>query len=289
MSARDLIAGPALAGLSLWRRIVPAAAGTFRILLFHDVTGGQVDRFAALLDHLALNGGFIAPAEAEARLAGAVDNRRIPWLVTFDDGFASNHHIATTVLARHGIKALFFVCPGLMDLPAEAQRAAVARAFFAGHADPAAAAARTPLMGWDKLAELAAMGHVIGAHSMTHRPLAGMKAAALGDELAGSRHRLAAMLGVAATWFAWPYGDIGSIDGPALAAIARQYRFCRSGVRGANGPGTHPLALCADHVDLDAAPAWQKLAALGGLDGRYAGARARLDSLARYAAHSAPP
>ena len=97
-------------------------------------------RARSLIDRLLARIGrarraFWRPTTSRARLATATPDGACPVLVSFDDGFASNHALAKSLLSRHGIQALFFVCPGLMDLP-RAQQPAVASASFA--------AARTP-------------------------------------------------------------------------------------------------------------------------------------------------
>lgn len=285
MRAREALAGPWLAGLSAWRalggRAVPP--GAFRILLLHDVPPDRRGRLAALLDHIAAHGGFVTPDIALARLAGArvpaaetTPAERASWLVTFDDGFESNRVVAETVLAPRGIRAVFFVCPGLIELAPAARREAVARCVHEGRVDPAALPTGKVLMDWDDLASLVHAGHTVGAHTLTHRRLAAARDAQLEDEVGGAAERIASRLGVPADWFAWPFGDVGSIDAAALAVIARHCRVCRSGIRGLNAPGGHRLAVFADHVDLDATPAWQRLVIAGGLDGRYRAARRRL-------------
>ncbi|MSO89944.1 MAG: polysaccharide deacetylase family protein, partial [Rhodospirillaceae bacterium] len=176
---------------------------------------------------------------------------------------------------RHGVKALLFVCPGLMDLPRAQQPIAIAANVFRGKANTV-----PDMMSWDQAAELAALGHTIGAHGMSHARLAGLDPARLEDEIGGSQRRLTGQLGRPADWFAFPFGDIGSIDGPALTVIARHFRYCRSGVRGLNRAGTSPLRLLAQHVDLDAPLSYQRMALGGGLDSRYTEARKRLEDMA---------
>ena len=135
-------------------------------------------------------------------------------------------------------------------------------------------------MSWDAIEALAAAGHTIGAHSLTHRRLSAVRGEDLAREILDSGARIEARLGTPVTWFAYPFGDIDSIDAEAMRIIAGRYRYCRSGVRGANDGTTHPLALRGDHIDLTALPAWRHLALEGGLDGRYRAARQRLDALA---------
>jgi len=131
---RYRLAKPCLAGLRAWHLVTPARRAGFRTLLFHDVGAAALPAFEALLDEVSRAGGVIAPADAEAWLSGEVPAAadRGAFLLAFDDGFASNHQVAMGALAERGFRALFFVCPGLMDLTGEAQRAAIAANVFEG-------------------------------------------------------------------------------------------------------------------------------------------------------------
>ncbi|MEO5374956.1 MAG: polysaccharide deacetylase family protein [Alphaproteobacteria bacterium] len=231
------------------------------------------DALDHLLARIGQRHGFAEPslllsAEGGERAHGA------PVLVTFDDGFRSNHRVAERLLARHGVTAVFFICPGLMDLGAADQSAAVARLVFRG-----AVSAPPPLMSWGEVEALAAAGHTIAAHTLTHRALAGLPPADLAAEVLQSGERIEQRLGRPVDWFAYPFGDIDSIDLAAMGVIAGRYRLCRSGVRGLNDAGTDPLGLLAEPVDLSAPPAYQDLALEGGLDVRHAAARTRLAAL----------
>ena len=133
-------------------------------------------------------------------------------------------------------------------------------------------------MTWDEVAALSAAGHVIGAHSMTHRRLTVLGGDDLRQEILDCGAKLEARLDVPVGWFAYPFGDIGSVDKHAMSVIAQRYPFCRSGIRGANRLETLPRGLLADHIDLGAPLAYQRLVLEGGLDLRYLGTRWRLNS-----------
>jgi peptidoglycan/xylan/chitin deacetylase (PgdA/CDA1 family) len=91
--------------------------------------------------------------------------------------------------------------------------------------DGAAPAADRPLTP-EELRRLASSPLVtIGAHGVTHTPLAVLSAAAQRDEIDGSRQALAALLGREPTLFAYPFGGKGEFD-------ATTRRLCReSGFR----------------------------------------------------------
>ncbi len=279
---RHHLAGPLL----ILHRLKAAAVGSggFRILLLHDVPPTDREAFADVVGHVRRHHGVLSPDEAAAWLDGhpriAIRRGRPPCLFSFDDGFASNAEVARDILTPAGIAGLFFVCPGLIDLTPQDQPAAVAAGIFDGRIDGAELDRRLRLMTWNEVEALAVSGHTIGAHSLTHRRLSRLRGGTLAHEILDSGARIETRLGTPVTWFAYPFGDIDSIDAETMRIIAGRYRFCRSGVRGANGRTTHPLALRGDHIDLTAPSAWQRLTLEGGLDGRYRAARRRLDDLA---------
>lgn len=277
-SPRHLLAPLWLAGWRAARALAPAPAASFRILLFHDVPPAEREAFAGLVRDLHAAGRLIGPAEAEGRLAGRDLGRAgpPPCLLSFDDGFASNLEVARDILDPLGVKALFFVCPNLAELTGPAQEAAIAANVFDGKRD----ARGLRILGWDGIEALKAAGHAIGSHTASHKRLTRLNQTERAEEIEGAARAFRVRLGEIPAWFAYTFGDVGSIDSPSLAAISHLHRFCRSGVRGRNDSETNPFALRADHVELSAPPAWRWLAVEGGLDPLYAKARKSLDELA---------
>lgn len=274
---RHRLAAPWLRGWRLARRWAPApAGGPFRVLLLHGVAEADSAAFARLAAYVRDEHGVLSPDGAEAALrdgAPAAREGRVPCLLTFDDGFRSNLEAGRT-LARLEIRALFFVCPGLVDLPEDSRRAETVRRVLLGRAPERAADAE--LMSWEDLRELASLGHAIGSHGLTHRALPGLDDRSLAEEVDGAARLLRERLGREAGWFAYPFGGAAHVDARALAAVRRRHRFCRSGVRGLNRRGTDAYAVLADAVDLSAPFEYQQLVLEGGLDWLYRGPRAAL-------------
>lgn len=266
--------------LTAWRAtgsLRPNPPGAVRILILHDVPEAQFSALADLLAKLQRNVGLITPALAGARLSGqAPVDGQAPVLLTFDDGFVSNFRVARDILDPLGIKALFFVCPGLVDMEKTDRIAAIGSNIFRGRRE----ATGLDLMDWEQLGRLAASGHEIGCHSAHHVALAGLVAQMLEDEIGAAKARLAAVLGRSSPWFAFPFGDVGNIDAPALAVIGRHFPFCRAGVRGLAHAGSHPLALPAESIDLGVAAALRLLAAEGGMAPLYRRRLRRLEEMA---------
>jgi peptidoglycan/xylan/chitin deacetylase (PgdA/CDA1 family) len=260
------------------------AASGFRILHFHDIPDEKTNAFSIFAEAVVQRHGTITPQDAEAWLVGmppkwvaATRSGCLPCLFAFDDGFASNYRIAREVLEPLGIKALFFIAPGLIGLPEDEQRERIAWTIF----DGALATDELPpdlrLMTWEEISSLKDMGNTIGAHGMLHRRLTRLAGDELEWEIIEARVQLALHLGAPPAWYAYAFGDIGSISRSAIELIGAHYRYCRSGVRGVNDRATAPLALRSEDIELSAPLAYQKLTTEGGLDGYYCEERNHLD------------
>jgi len=274
-----------LAGRRIFRMAVRPPRGAFQILILHDIADDRRMDLGRLLDFLEARHGFLTPGQAEARLRGGrgdgdAGGGRAPCLLTFDDGFASNAAIARDVLAARGIRAVFFVCPGLIGLGYAEQRELIADNIFDGRLEADDLPPGQGLMTWDEIAALRDAGHTIGAHGMLHRRLSALEGEELEREILESGEVLEARLGSAPDWYAYAFGDIWSVSAPALRIIRGRYTYCRSGVRGTNAPGTGFHAMVAQEIGLDAPSAYQALIADGGLDFLYRDARARLGRMA---------
>jgi peptidoglycan/xylan/chitin deacetylase (PgdA/CDA1 family) len=98
---------------------------------------------------------------------------------TFDDGTA-DHRCAADVLSSHGLKGTFFLITGRLGTPG-----------YLSEAD---------------VRSMAAQGHRLASHSVTHRHLTSLSAAELADELESSLNHLEALAERTVDWFAPPGG-----------------------------------------------------------------------------------
>jgi peptidoglycan/xylan/chitin deacetylase (PgdA/CDA1 family) len=273
------------AGLRL-SRAIRQPPNVFRILLFHDIPSSVIPKFETLIDYIVQEHGVITPQQANEWLSGSLSmvdyspNWRAPCLLSFDDGFLSNHRVATQVLGRYGIKGLFFVAPGLTELSGEEQRVAIAQNIFGGDIDVEELDPSQRLMSWDELSELKNMGHEIGCHGMSHRRLSELDENDAYEEIVAAGELLNMRLDQQTIWYAYAFGGIESITSAAIKTIASRYRYCRSGLRGANDFSTPNMALKTDSLDPEAPLAYQKLLLEGGLDFYYS---RKNDELAEWA------
>jgi peptidoglycan/xylan/chitin deacetylase (PgdA/CDA1 family) len=112
--------------------------------------------------------------------------------ITFDDGEQSQYRNALPLLAEYGIKATYFVTPGLIGTAAK-------------------------FLGWNELRALQAGGHSIQSHGWSHKFLTSCSDAELAHELHASKQSLEDMLGNAVEEISVPGGRW---DGRVIAACA---------------------------------------------------------------------
>jgi peptidoglycan/xylan/chitin deacetylase (PgdA/CDA1 family) len=120
--------------------------------------------------------------------------------LTFDDGYRDNHEVTLPVLERFGVKGTFFLIPSL----------------FGGRLRTAHG--EEPLMTLEQAREIAALGHEIGSHTLTHAVLTRVPAAEARREIRDSKRRLEDLLSVPVTCFSYPLGKSDT----ATKAMARE-------------------------------------------------------------------
>ncbi|HMN95066.1 MAG TPA: polysaccharide deacetylase family protein [Phycisphaerales bacterium] len=203
-----------------------------QFLLLHHLFDDEVESFSRLLRRLAQTHRFLGYGEAiESLRAGRVDAPAVTF--SFDDGRASCA-AAARILAEHGARACFFVCPGIVG----ETRPARLRSFCHERLHYPV----TPFLDWDGLESLRSMGHEVGNHTQGHVNLARCDAAEHEEEIAGAAETLRRRLGIC-EHFAWPYGGIANISPEAVAAIWRSgHRSIASALRGRHAGALAPRA-----------------------------------------------
>lgn len=222
----------------------------------------------------------LAEAHARWRAGEAACGGRPLAAITFDDGYRDNARYAQPILDALGLRATFFVVAGLAGtgeapwydrlarasgalarigapgvphaagpaalvewakaLPPEAREGLTAAAVEAAGGDRLEPALDA-IMGADELRALAAAGHEIGSHSLTHPILTQLAPAALERELRESRAVLGAVCGAMPISFCYPNGDYN--DAVCAAAAAAGYALAVTTAQGVNAPGAPPMAL----------------------------------------------
>jgi peptidoglycan/xylan/chitin deacetylase (PgdA/CDA1 family) len=155
-----------------------------------------------------------------------------PVLFTFDDGRESNYTVAAPLLESFGGRGVFFVVPAFAECAA-----GEALAFYRSRINPDSRAGDEKWEDWkpmnpSQIGELAARGHAVGNHTLTHQRLAGLSPDRLEQEIGGSARKLAAWTRKPVEAFAWTFGWDG-VDASVWEAIQRHHRFCFSPCPGA--------------------------------------------------------
>lgn len=185
------------------------------VLMYHSVSPStepdpyalrvHPERFAdqlRTLSRLGLRGvslGELLRARAQGRGGRMV-------ALTFDDGYVDFCTEALPLLRRYGMTATVYVVAGRL----------------AGQNDwddgP-----RLDLLDADQVRAVAAAGHEIGSHSLTHPHLAGLDPARLREETATSKQVLEEVLGGPVPGFCYPYGDWDDAAAESVRTAGYEY------------------------------------------------------------------
>lgn len=176
------------------------------------VSPARLDRHLRLLRRLGLRGvplGELVRAHERGASRGLVG-------LTFDDGYVDFLQHAAPVLERHGMAGTVYVVAG---------RLAGTNEWDDGP--------RLGIMDASQVRAVAAAGHEVGSHTMTHARLAGAAPDTLVREIAVSREVLQEILQAGVAGFCYPYG---SFDARAADAV-RAAGYDHACVTGDYDPG----------------------------------------------------
>lgn len=182
-------------------------------------------RQMAFLKHWGAN--VLSMSDAVRALRGkiAVPPRAV--VLTFDDGYRSFIDTAVPVLRAYDFPAIVYIL---------AARAGDDAGWYAVDGQPT-----PPLMSWDEVRRLPALGMEVGSHGLLHTQLKGLDAAMLRGELVDSKQIIERELGLPVPHFCYPFG---SVDQAAIdACAAAGYTSAVTCQRGAAHAGLDLLAL----------------------------------------------
>lgn len=239
MSYRNLILEKAYHPLrflrSVGRSFGMVPAHSLRILNYHDIPETNQKKFAEQLRWLAQSYTFVTPWQFAAMISGDAPIVGHNLMISFDDGFLSNRVVAEEVLDPMGISALFFIVSDFADIKDKKE----SREFIAKNIYYELSVESLPEnwsnMGWSDLEILLDHGHMIGAHTKTHKKLSSINSEEeLKREVIGSADTLANKLGVDIDHFAFPFGNLASFSEMALQTAKSRFKYVHSGLRGNN-------------------------------------------------------
>ena len=136
--------------------------------------------------------------------------------ITFDDSYRDNL-CAARVLTEHALPACFFIPTGFVGTE---------RVFPWDEGLP-----RLANLSWDEVREMAALGHEIGSHTVSHPDLGQSSDDEVRRELVESKRVLEERLGRRVRWFAYPFGGPGHFRPECLPLMYEAgYEGCVSAI-----------------------------------------------------------
>ncbi len=267
---------PVIFWRSLLRSVNVKSNGRLRVLLFHDIDVNNQGQFENHIRTISKHWKIISPQKFSEIIKSGSEIKGPNVLITFDDGFHSNYVIARSVLEKYGIKALFFIPTDFIGInDRKKQIEYISKKIFNGLMSEDHVPENMRPMSWDNVRSLAKLGHEIGSHTCNHTRLSEIKNdAQLQHELIDSKSKIEGEISKKIFHFAFPFGDINSIDNKSLAVAQKHYEFIFSGIRGGNGPRIPRWALRRDSLDPIDAERYTKCLLDGALD-LYYNARGR--------------
>lgn len=266
-----------------------AIQGYVRVLMYHNIPENKLTLFQFQIQYLASNYQFLTPLQFQEFVKGRYQITGVNLLVTFDDGFKSNCVVAEKILEPLGIKGIFFVPTEFISLPdINKQKKFIINQIYDGDTNNPEISPDMKPLTWNDLEYLLGKGHTVGSHTKNHKRLSNLYSKdELYNEIVESGNILEEKLGIPSTYFAYPFGDIGSINKQAFNVIKTQYQYCFSGVRGANYYPTSDYAILRDSVSIDDPPRYVRFIIENGLDILYRKKARRLLELAEESADCA--
>lgn len=211
MKVRTAVRAQVLNLLSLNARPAPG----IHILNGHRICGeAEPDTFRRLLDRLAQQVTLVRAEDAVAMIERHEQPDRPCVAFTFDDGFSECADIFAPVLEEYGGNAIFFVNPNYVE-----GDDAYIRHF---NHDTVQTAGKRP-MRWDTLKDLAARGHIIGAHTLDHYMIVTDDRETLRHQIVDCRRVIEEHIGNVCDYFAFPYGQLSQASETAIDIAAAAY------------------------------------------------------------------
>lgn len=199
-----------------------------------------------------------------------------PVLFTFDDGRESNYTVAAPVLESFGGRGVFLVVPAFTECAA-----GEALAFYRSKINPDSRPGDEKWEDWKpmsphQIGELAARGHAIGNHTLTHQRLVGLSPDRLEQEIGDSARKLTSWTKKPVDAFAWTFGW-DAVDANAWQVIQRHHRFCFAPCAGAiDSSHDSPALLWRREIEVKYSPAEYRFLYSGLVDPWWSTRRRRL-------------
>jgi peptidoglycan/xylan/chitin deacetylase (PgdA/CDA1 family) len=198
------------------------------VLCYHDVATKEINPWTlapdAFREHLQVLSarGYRSATLEEMMVGHSSSSQSI--VITFDDGRWGCSCHARALLSEFNFIATFYICCAFID-----------------SAIIPSCEAYSQFISWSDVRELAASGHTIGSHAMTHRSFRHLSERERRDELVTSRSYIEDKTGRSCIHFAAPYGWVDFAVGQE--ALQAGYATVATTVFGINKPPISPRFL----------------------------------------------
>ncbi len=215
-----------------------------RVSMLHHVKPGDLDNLDSIINYLSKVRRIISPDEFFSYYTDGSDSKISgkSLLLTFDDGLYSSYWAAKTVLAKYGIKAIFFVPTEIFSLRnKENMRKFVYHNVYSGQfqAEPLTEAEYVT-MSKENVVSLRRSGHWVLPHTHSHCRISGIvNEEMVSLELLRPKSILEDVLGEEIQAFALPRGTERDINAFSYRQMTTIYKFCFSALTGVNHEKTN--------------------------------------------------
>ncbi len=201
-----------------------------RIVNLHGIPAKDSDALRRQLEWVVHNFCVLNEAELIALFEGQskIPETTQPFaLLTFDDGLASNYHVAAPLLESLGLRGLFFIVPEFALSATESDT----KTYFCANIDPVSKPSELAVEDYepmtpDQIADLARRGHAIGNHTLSHVHLGRLQSPdELRRQIVESKHILEEWIAQPVSSFAWPFAW-DAITPQAWGLAAKHHILC---------------------------------------------------------------
>lgn len=207
-----------------------------RVIILHDIKKSDFFILKIVFEKLLEKGWtFLSPDEFKKNLNNASLSQGKKILITFDDGYLSQYHLAKQILKPLGIKSIFFLVYDFLKISNLNQSIKFAKERLLIKKIPEADISQYN-MSVPQAQELILDGHEIGFHTKSHPRLSSIfSEQELESEIINYSKSLCEELNLKKIdCFAFTFGDMKSISREVVQKAFDNYRYIFSGFRGNN-------------------------------------------------------
>lgn len=211
--------------------LFPQQSYSLRIITLHDIHPKHFKKLYETIKILQAEWNFIT-AESILKRQKLIGKNI---LLTFDDGFLSQKKFTEKYLNKLKIKAIFFIITDFADIKNKQKSVK----FIKSNIDKKITSKKVHKyfynMSWKDIKDLKKQGHYIGCHTKSHKQLTRCASQEeLKNEIKISKIIIEKKIKNKVKFFAYPYGNVNSIDRSIIKKLRNEYNCIFSGFRGNN-------------------------------------------------------